>query len=53
MIAYLKRSFEEKCSCCGSIEIKKLRRVSGYLSYKETLKGGKKAEEEVRKSHLK
>lgn len=45
--------FEEKCSCCGSIEIKKLRRVSGYLSYKETLKGGKKAEEKVRKSHLK
>ena len=37
----------------GSIEIKKLRRVSEYLSYKETLKGGKKAEEKVRKSHLK
>ena len=45
--------FEEKCSCCGSAEIKKLRRVSGYLSYKETLKGGKKAEEKLRKSHFK
>ena len=45
--------FEKKCSCCGSAEIKKLRRVSGYLSYKETLKGGKKAEEKLRKSHFK
>ena len=45
--------FEENCSCCGSREIKRLRRVSGYLSYKETLKGGKKAEEKVRKFHLK
>lgn len=45
--------FEESCNCCGSTEIKKLRRVSGYLSYKETLKGGKKAEEKLRKAHFK
>lgn len=44
--------FEESCNCCGSTEIKKLRRVSGYLSYKETLKGGKKAEEKLRKAHF-
>lgn len=45
--------FEENaCSKCGSNDIIRLRRVSGYLSEKDTLKTGKKEEERERKSHL-
>ena len=43
----------EKCPKCNSENLSRLRRVSGYLSHKSTLKGGKKAEEKMRKSHFK
>lgn len=43
----------ESCSVCGSKELVKLRRVSGYLSLKETLKNGKKQEEADRIAHFK
>lgn len=41
------------CSRCGSKNIRRLRRVSGYLSLKENLSKGKKFEEKVRVAHLK
>lgn len=40
------------CDKCQSKNIKRIRRVSGYLSLKENLNEGKKAEEKARISHL-
>jgi len=40
------------CIKCSGKEIKSIRRVSGYLSEKNTLKQGKKQEEASRKKHL-
>lgn len=46
--------FTEKniCPKCESDDIVRMRRVSGYLSERDTLKKGKKEEEQERKSHL-
>lgn len=44
---------KEYCNKCGSDNIKRLRRVSGYLSLKENLSRGKKIEEKERIAHLK
>lgn len=44
---------EDHCTKCNSKNIKKLRRVSGYLSTKENLSKGKKAEEKMRVAHIK
>lgn len=43
---------KEYCNKCGSKNIKRLRRVSGYLSLKENLSKGKKVEEQKRIPHL-
>ncbi|MGL5625860.1 anaerobic ribonucleoside-triphosphate reductase, partial [Cetobacterium sp.] len=43
----------DSCSCCNGKNITKLRRVSGYLTTKETLKNGKKQEEKARIAHFK
>lgn len=40
------------CPKCESDDIVRMRRVSGYLSERDTLKKGKKEEEQERKSHL-
>ena len=40
------------CPKCESDDIIRMRRVSGYLSERNTLKKGKKEEEQERKSHL-
>lgn len=44
---------DENCSKCGSKNIRRLRRVSGYLSLRENLSKGKRAEEKRRVAHLK
>lgn len=43
----------DSCSCCNGKNITKLRRVSGYLTTKETLRNGKKQEEKARIAHFK
>ncbi len=42
----------DKCSCCGSDDIKRIRRVSGYLEDLEYFTNGKKAEVAKRKTNL-
>ena len=44
----------EKCPECGSTNIKRLRRVTGYLtgSYKEAFNLGKQQETEMRVKHI-
>lgn len=41
----------EKCETCGSNEIIKIRRVSGYLGYLDNFSYGKKLEEKFRTKH--
>lgn len=43
--------FEETCSDCGSNNIVKIRRVTGYLGYLNNFTKGKLKEEKLRKSH--
>lgn len=42
----------EKCPCCKSIDIRRLRRVSGYLSEEKSFTAGKYKELKQRKSHI-
>lgn len=42
----------DKCPCCKSTDIRKLRRVSGYLSEEKSFTSGKHKELEQRKSHM-
>ena len=41
----------EKCETCGSNDIIKIRRVSGYLGYLDSFSYGKKLEENIRIKH--
>ena len=42
----------DKCPCCKSVDIRRLRRVSGYLSEEKSFTSGKHKELKQRKSHL-
>ena len=42
----------DKCPCCKSVDISRLRRVSGYLSEEKSFTSGKHKELKQRKSHL-
>jgi ribonucleoside-triphosphate reductase len=42
----------DNCPCCKSTDIRKLRRVSGYLSEEKSFTSGKHKELEQRKSHM-
>jgi ribonucleoside-triphosphate reductase len=42
----------DKCPCCHSVEIRRLRRVSGYLSEEKSFTSGKYKELKLRRSHL-
>lgn len=45
-------AFDESCPLCGCNKIRRLRRVSGYLSEIDSFSDGKKAELANRKAHL-
>ena len=45
------RTTSESCSSCGSRDIKRLRRVSGYIENLETFTRGKKNEERIRQKN--
>ena len=42
----------DKCPCCKSSDIRRLRRVSGYLSEEKNFTSGKRKELKQRKSHI-
>lgn len=42
----------DRCNCCGSLDIKRIRRVSGYLEETSYFTDGKKAEVSMRKPIL-
>lgn len=42
----------ESCPCCKSTEVKRLRRVSGYLSEEQSFTAGKRKELSCRTSHM-
>lgn len=42
----------DKCPCCKSIDIRRLRRVSGYLSEEKSFTSGKHKELQQRKRHM-
>lgn len=43
----------DKCPCCETTDIRRLRRVSGYLSEEKSFTSGKRKELNQRKSHMK
>ncbi len=45
--------FESECSSCGSTDIRRVRRITGYLSTVDRFNDAKKAELSDRKAHIK
>jgi ribonucleoside-triphosphate reductase len=45
--------FEEECPSCHSTDIRRVRRITGYLSTVDRFNDAKKAELQDRRSHLK
>lgn len=43
---------EERCSACGSVSIKRIRRITGYLSTVERFNSAKRQEEQSRVIHI-